>query len=327
MNRFYKFSFVLLLVVSGFTACRAQICAGTTVILLDRELHDGENWRLEFEDDFNENTLDLNKWKLSESSQGSFDGTGAYCTLDNVIVSPDNFYGVNSSASGVCKIIVKKETVTHPAVSWNPASPVLTYNYTSSNIVTKDEYGWGKYEIRCKLPKGKGFFPAFWLYGEKSGAGDEIDIFEFMNEKNIFGKYDESLLCKINQMHYHEWDKRGAPPGFDRNCGNSTGSESGVDYSLDYHTFAVIWDRWAISWYIDGKFIKSAGQWYDVNGRIITPENIKPSQIVIRNDWYPTNLMSIIVNVAVQSGINEPDNKTPFPSSLDIDYIRYYKRY
>lgn len=87
-----------------------------------------------------------------------------------------------------------------------------------------------------------------------------------MNEKNVFGKFDESKLSKINQMHYHKWYKTGAPPGINHNCGSSNGKESGTDYSLDYHIFAVIWDRWAISWYIDGKLIISAGQWYDING-------------------------------------------------------------
>lgn len=153
----------------------------------------------------------------------------------------------------------KRETITKPAVFWDPNSPALTYNYTSSNIVTTEEFGWGKYEIRCKIPKGKGFFPAFWMYGEQSGEGSEIDVFEFMSEKNVFGKFDESKLSKINQMHYHKLYKTGAPPGINHNCGSSNGNESGTDYSLDYHIFAVIWDRWAISWYIDGKLIKSAG--------------------------------------------------------------------
>jgi beta-glucanase (GH16 family) len=327
MKRFYKFSFAFLTVATDFTVCQAQICAGSKVILLDRELNDGETWQLEFEDNFNGNTLDLSKWKLSESSQGSFDGTGAYNTLDNIEVSPENFYGANSFASGVCKIIIKEERVTHPAVSWDPNSPEVTYNYTSSNMVSKQEFGWGKYEIRCKLPKGKGFFPAFWMYGEQYGSGNEIDVFEFMNEKNVFGKYDENLLCRINQMHYHIWDKTFSQQGIDRNCGSSSGAGPETDYSLDYHIFAVIWDRWAISWFVDGKLLKSAGQWYDLNGRMITPENIKPAQTVLRNDWYPKGTVSIIVNLAVQHGINEPDNKTPFPSSLDIDYIRYYKRY
>jgi beta-glucanase (GH16 family) len=128
-------------------------------------------------------------------------------------------------------------------------------------------------------------------------------------------------------MHYHKWDKTGPPPGIDHNCGNSLDSDSEIDFSLDYHIFTLTWDRWAINWFIDGKLIKSAGQWYDVNGNIITQKNIKPMQVALRNDWYPKGPLAIIVNFAIQSGDNEPDESTPFPSSLDIDYIRYYKSY
>jgi len=36
--------------------------------------------------------------------------------------------------------------------------------------------------------------------------------------------------------------------------------------------------------------------------------------------------MQIIANLAIQSGSNAPDSDTPFPSALEIDYIRYYKQ-
>ncbi|MCW3072360.1 MAG: glycoside hydrolase family 16 [Bacteroidetes bacterium] len=322
MKEFFIFFSAFLFVLLAGSQAKAQLCAGTKVILLDTLVNDGDKWQLEFEDDFNDSTLNLSKWKLSESSQGSSDGTGAYNSLDNVIIFPGT-----GSATGVCSIVIKKEQVTRPAVSWDPNSPVFTYEYTSSNIASVQQFGWGKYEIRCRIPKGKGFFPAFWMYGEHNGAGNEIDVFEFMNEKNALGKFDKDLLCKIDQMHYHVWDKTGAPPGIDRNCGSSAGKASGTDYSLDYHIYTVTWDRWAINWYVDGKLLKTAGQWYGLNGKIVTPGNIKPSQVVLRNDWYPTGLMAIIVNVAVQHGNDAPDESTPFPGSLDIDYIRYYRQY
>ena len=83
-----KHSFISLSVlISGVSY--AQLCGGTSVILLNAFENDGTNWQLEFEDDFNSTTLNLSKWVLTEASQGSLDGTGAYNTLDNVIVSPE----------------------------------------------------------------------------------------------------------------------------------------------------------------------------------------------------------------------------------------------
>ena len=184
------------------------------------------------------------------------------------------------------------------------------------------QFGFGKYEIRCKIPKGKGFWPAFWLYGEKNGRGDEIDVFEFMNEKDILGEYDKKRLSKDDQMHYHYWEKSNPLNSVDHNCGSTNKSE--IDYSLDYHTFTLIWNKFVLQWYIDGELIKQTGQWYDLIGNVVTSENVQPSQVVFRNEWYPKNPMTIIFDFGIQTGNDKPDDSTPFPSTFDIDYIRYY---
>ncbi len=301
----------------------AQLCGAgtTTVVLLDSiKYAETQNWQLEFEDDFNGNTLDLAKWKADEG--GELDGTGAYKTIDNVTVSPETFYGERTSATGVCLITVKKETVTKLPVSWNPAIAPVTYNYTGANVGSIPEFGWGKYEIRCKLPKGKSLWPAFWMYGEKNGAGDEIDVFEFMNEYNILGKYDAGKLCKVDQMHYHKFDKRDPNNNVDHNCGIS--ADDDIDYSLDFHRFTIIWNRWGVYWYVDGEFKKEAAQWYNTIGEAINLNNIRPSQVVFRNDWFPKNPMTILFSLGVQHGKDTPDDDSAFPNSLIVDYIKYY---
>ena len=316
-----KLLLFLLLIITNSVA--AQLCSGTKVILIDTiKYYETVNWQLVFNDDFNDSTLDLTKWNLSVAAQGSLDGTGPYATLDNVIVSPEKFFSDYSSAQGVCKIFAKNETVTRLPISWNPAVPAVTYHYTSATLESTQQFGFGKYEIRCKIPKGKGFWPAFWLYGEKNGRGDEIDIFEFMNERNIFGEYEKKSLSKDDQMHYHYWEKSNPLNNVDHNCGSTYKSE--IDYSRDYHTFTLIWNKFTMQWYIDGELIKQAGQWYDLTGNVITSENVQPSQIVFRNEWYPKNPMTIIFDFGIQSGDDLPDDSTPFPSTFDIDYIRYY---
>ncbi|MCW3103878.1 MAG: glycoside hydrolase family 16 [Bacteroidetes bacterium] len=316
-----------MLLLSGiYMPVSAQMCAGTKVILLDTLVNDGTEWHLEFSDEFDATALDLSVWEGKISSQGALDGSDAYRTLDNVTVSPETYYGESTSATGVCLINLKQETVVRPATFWDPGSPVLTYHYTSADVVSKQQFSWGKYEIRCKLPKGKGFTTSFWMYGEQNKIGNEIDVFEMNNEYNILGEYDEKLLCKVPEMHYHLWDKTASLAGIDNNCGTYTGNARTTDYSEDFHTFTLVWDRWALSWYIDGRLIKSAGQWYDLNGNIVTAANIKPMQVVLRNDWYPTNLMAIIFALNIESGKGAPDNSVSLPASMLIDYIRYYKK-
>ena len=55
-------------------------------------------------------------------------------------------------------------------------------DYTSARLVTKGRADWtyGRFEIRAKLPCGKGTWPAIWMLGSTGGwpAGGELDIME-----------------------------------------------------------------------------------------------------------------------------------------------------
>jgi beta-glucanase (GH16 family) len=221
---------------------------------------------------------------------------------------------------------MKNESTTRPATPWDPNSPVNTYQYTSGDLWSLQKFGWGKYEIRCKIPKGNNFWSGFSTYGEKNGVGNEIDIFEFSNSYKLSGNIDKDELCKLLEMHYHRWDKTQSVAGIDHNCGNYTGSSHGTDYSEDFHIFTIVWDRWAISWYVDGRLIKKVAQWYDLMGKEITRENIKPMQVVLRNDWFPTLEMTMGFGLNIKDDNDFADEQT-FPATLLVDYVRYYKKY
>ena len=48
-----------------------------------------------------------------------------------------------------------------------------TASYTSARLVTKNKGDWkyGKVEVRAKLPKGKGMWPAIWMLSSDSKYG------------------------------------------------------------------------------------------------------------------------------------------------------------
>lgn len=76
----------------------------------------------------------------------------------------------------------------------------------------------------------------------------------------------------------------------------------GPDFSADFHTFAIDWQPGVIIWYIDG-----VERFRSVSG-------------------VPTIPMYVIANLAVGgSWPGYPDDTTPFPSYLDVDYIRVYQ--
>jgi beta-glucanase (GH16 family) len=295
------------------------------------------SWVLIFEDEFDGNTLDLTKWKLQDWGQGALYGnngsTQEYNTLDNIVVS-----------EGTCKIIAKKETVIRRAISYCPEEcypcaneqeiddciledglPNLRpYYYTSSNIWTKYNFSHGKFEARIKIPKGKGFFPAFWTFG--GNPWNEIDIFEFWNELDLLNNYDPSKLSKVHHMNaWYDFNESGEADDCSTNY-------TGDDFSLAFHIFTLIWDENKIEWFVDGNLKRTDFRYYTLLGAE-TGCIIDAFVPYLRNQIYPQDPMAIILNLAIQHGIDEygndrsPDNSTVFPNQMEIDWVRYYQRH
>jgi len=88
-----------------------------------------------------------------------------------------------------------------------------------------------------KLPKGSGFWPAFWTWLTSEQWPPEIDAMEFYGDNT-------SLLYQT----YH------GPNGSD-------GSRvSNADWTADYHTFAVDWEPGRLTWYVDGVATKTLNE-------------------------------------------------------------------
>ncbi len=270
-----------------------------------------EKWVLDFEDNFDGTSLNTNTWVNRVSSQGTLinEGVGMYLTLDNIKIE-----------NGICKMIPKKEKVTRKAVSWQPDSLILgdglpnlrTYDFTSAFIETKNQYLYGKFEIRCKIPKEKGMWPAFWMYGEKDKVNNEIDVFEFWNSETIFGKYNPKKSSKVVRMTVHYNHKF------------SGKKYEGVDYSQDFHIFTVVWDSTKIEWFVDGESIRLSTYYQTKSGKNVECKDVKAGKTYYTNPIFPNEKAVIIANLGIQSGDNAPEVNT-FSNSFDIDYIRYYK--
>ena len=59
--------------------------------------------------------------------------------------------------------------------------------YTAASLITRGKAAWtyGRIEMRAKLPKGRGVWPAFWTLGTSGGwpRGGEIDIMEYVGKE------------------------------------------------------------------------------------------------------------------------------------------------
>lgn len=276
-------------------------------------------WKLVFEEDFDAPNLNLDVWNYGGDEHIRYcNGEQQYYTNgDNIELS-----------NGTLKLIAKNETVYAEAVDWKSEYEHLYcedgevdvgqnlrfFYYTSGNIQTNRKFSNGMFEARVKIPKGKGFWPAFWVY-----AGDpvynEIDIFEFWTDDNL------NNLSKVHHMTVH-YDLDG--DGEHLSCGTNY---TGVDFSQDFHIFKVIWDENKISWYVDGILKRTDYKYYtNLLGQGPIECTLTAWQQYAMNAIFPQDPMSIILNFAIQDGDDAPDGTTSFPSQMEVDWVKYYQR-
>lgn len=107
------------------------------------------------------------------------------------------------------------------------------FEYTSGLITTQPSFSqqYGYFEMRAKLPRGKGVWPAFWLLPADLSWPPEIDIMESVGDPSkVYGVY-HSGAAKIE------------------------GREFSVSPD-DFHIYAVSWDKTHIAWFIDGREVR-----------------------------------------------------------------------
>ena len=172
-------------------------------------------------------------------------------------------------------------------------------NYTSAKIVSrgKKAFKFGRMEIRAKLPKGKGIWPAIWM----------------LPQNNVYGTWPRSGELDIMEMVGHEPNKVHGTVHFGPGPGSTQFSRSytltNTDFSTDFHVFSIVWDANIIQWYVDGNLFGT-----------FTNTDAGTATYPFNEDFY------FIMNLAVGGNWpGNPDASTTFPQEMVVDYIRVYQ--
>ncbi|MEM6841702.1 MAG: glycoside hydrolase family 16 protein [Bacteroidota bacterium] len=114
------------------------------------------------------------------------------------------------------------------------------FAYTSARMISKDkgDFRFGRVEARARLPEGQGIWPAIWMlptdevYGSWAASG-EIDIMEMVGHEpnTIHGT-----------VHYNQWPNNKYQGG---------DYPAIVDLSEEFHTYAITWEKDSIYWWFD----------------------------------------------------------------------------
>ena len=113
-------------------------------------------------------------------------------------------------------------------------------DYTSGRINTSGKVGWkyGRFEIRARISKTKGVWPAIWLLSESIAEKGwpkcgEIDIMEHINNEDI-------IYGTIHSEEYNHMT--------DTQIGGNVTIEN---LDKDFHTFGLEWDENSLIWFVD----------------------------------------------------------------------------
>jgi beta-glucanase (GH16 family) len=228
-------------------------------------------WELIFQDEFEGDTLKPHWWPQS----GPHGDESQWYTprKENVFVK-----------DGQLHLKAIKETVKEG------------YPYSSGLVFSSVGFGKGSYvEVKYKIPKAQGLWPAFWFWKGANETYHELDACEIWchNTKRycISDHYWDEKAKKIATHYVWIYPK--------------TAEGKKIDMSTDYFIYAVYWDDSGIKSLMNNVLVNK------------------------QTEDIPQDPFQLILNLAVEGGkkgIYKPKPNVPFPQEFLIDYVRVYRR-
>lgn len=144
---------------------------------------------------------------------------------------------------------------------------------------------YGAVEIRAKVPRGRGLWPAFWLLPTDRTWPPELDVLEVLGHDT-------------HTLHVTAHSGIAIPAG-DKSARTGAAVPT-ADLSEDFHVYGLIWTADRLVWTLDGQAVFETP----------TPQDLhKP--------------MFPLVNLAVGGNWpGSPDAMTAFPATFHVDWIR-----
>ena len=242
-----------------------------------------QTWELVWADEFDGTEVDPAKWTFQLG-----DGCPDLCGWGN---NELEWYQAENAtvADGFLTITAKEEQAGGK-------------NYTSARMRTINQGDWtyGRFEVRAKMPIGKGLWPAIWMlptdpsiYGTWAASG-EIDIMEYVGDKPTE---------VLGTIHY------GAPWPNNQSTSNTYTLQQGT-FNDDFHVFAVEWEHGTIRWYVDDVRYAQSSNWSSTGGTFPAPFDVE---------------FHLLLILAVGGNLpGDPDASTVFPQTMVVDYVRVF---
>ena len=231
-------------------------------------------WILTFAEEFNGTELDLLHWAPHDPWGRERDRQLQAWTPDSVIVS-----------GGQLHLIARRAAEDKP-VRYDGKQR----EYVSGIVSTFGTFAqtYGRFEIRCRVPAGRGLRSRVALYPVPLAPLPNIQILEMSGNTTTSASFSNHWGTEQTERSFGD-------------------SFSGPDLSSGFHTVAAEWDSSRIAWFVDGK------------------ETFRSEDGIPRQPMFL--LIELAVGGGTGSlSTRFPDETTRFPASFDVDYVRVYKR-
>ena len=179
-------------------------------------------------------------------------------------------------------------------------------DYTSARLVSKQDWTYGRFEVRARLPSGRGTWPAIWMLPTHDTYGDnywpdngEIDIMEHV------GFAPDTVHATVHTEAYNH------------TLGTQRGSAVHVpDARMDFNTYAVEWTPDTIR-----AFVNDRPYFTFPNERRTDPE-------AGWQEWPFDQPFHFVLNIAVGGTWGGAEGVDPaiWPQRMKVDYVRVYQR-
>ncbi len=243
------------------------------------KLDETNSWVMVWQDEFStDGPIDQSKWSHATGGNGFGNEEAQYysSSITNSYVSNGNLV-----------IKAKKETIGNN-------------DYTSAKLISQKKGDWkyGKFEIRAKLPTGKGMWPAIWMlpttesYGQWPKSG-EIDIME-------------NVGFDPNVIHWNTHTE-----AYNHSIGTNKGTNAIISSPAnEFHVYSIEWYENKIVFFVD-----------DVAYFQFNKESDDYKEWPFDQEFY------LILNIAVGGtwgGLEGIDDNI-FPQEMLVDYVRVYE--
>lgn len=176
-------------------------------------------------------------------------------------------------------------------------------DYTSACLITKGIQSWmyGRFEVKARIKARNGLWPAIWFLGVEGNwpCNGEVDLMEY---------YDSTILANAcwggAKQGEVKWSTTKRP----------LNSFNDPKWDEKFHVWRMDWDSQSIKLYLDDVLLNTI----DLN-KVANPPGRGPV-----NPFHQPHYM--LLNLAIGGDCGGDPSKTPFPTRMEVDYVRVFQK-